>query len=422
MSDKENAVRKWREVATQLQAKGLTDDEICKRIWRDYSKNFHGEDSCQRTVKRYLHSKENPENNPKSFEDNVAEMKGSIRKKAERAKEHEAVVMKAATEIIIDGVIDAINSREHYQPKHFEVSHNMNFSEETIVLMISDIQAGTYITKESTGGLNEYNWAVLEKQFEALYYGLEEIVKRHKMVAPINNLHVHLIGDIVEGWDIFKGQTNSIDHDIAHQILDVVDLLCDFLDRCRSLFKNIHVVGVPGNHGRIGRRGENLHYVNFDYIVYKFIEKTLKNYPEFTWQISESWWQIDTIYNYNFLLFHGDDIRGWQGIPYYGIDRAAKNYRELLELLGIRYDYMEIGHFHMPSELAGVTTEKFINGCWPGGTIYSMKGLGAANTPIQKLFAVHPRQGVTYRYPIRLVVDKDKLDVSKREERKKDSD
>jgi hypothetical protein len=346
-------------------------------------------------------------------------MKGSIRKKAEREKRREAVLMKAATDIIIDGVIDAIKSREHYQPKRFEVAHNTNFSEETIVLDISDIQAGTYISKESTGGLNEYNWNVLEKQFDALWYGLEEIVIRHKMVAPINNLHVHFLGDIVEGWDIFKGQTHSIDHDIAHQLLDIVDLLADFLDKCRTLFDHIHVVGVPGNHGRIGRRGENLHYVNYDYIVYKFIEKTLKNYPEFSWQISESWWQVDKIYNYNFLMFHGDDIRGWQGIPYYGIDRAAKNYRELLELLGIRYDYMEIGHFHMPSELAGVTTEKFINGCWPGGTIYSMKGLGAANTPIQKLFAVHPRQGVTYRYPIRLIVDKDKIDAGVREERTK---
>ena len=419
MSVKDGNEKKWRDVASELQAKGLTFDEICNRVLREYEKCFMAKESGRRTIIRYLNSAENPQNQPKSFEDNVTEMKGAIRKKAERVKEREAVVMKAATDIIIDGVLDALKSREYYTPKMFEASHNINYSEETIVLMISDVQAGTYITKESTGGLNEYNWEVLEKQFDALYYGLEEIVLRHKMVAPINNLHVHLIGDIVEGWDIFKGQTHSIDHDIAHQLLDVVDLLADFLDRTRALFKHIHVVGVPGNHGRIGRRGENLHYVNYDYIVYRFVEKLLKSYPEFTWQISESWWQVDSIYDYNFLMFHGDDIRGWQGVPYYGIDRAAKNYRELLELLGIRYDYMEIGHFHMPSELAGVTTEKFINGCWPGGTIYSMKGLGAANTPIQKLFAVHPKQGVTYRYPIRLVVDKNKLDVMKREDHSK---
>ena len=270
--------------------------------------------------------------------------------------------------------------------------------------MISDIQAGTYISKESTGGLNEYNWHILEKQFDMLYYGLEEIVKRHKMVAPIHDLHVHLLGDIVEGWDIFKGQVNSIDHDIAEQLLDIVDLICEFLDRSRTLFDHVHIVGIPGNHGRIGKRGENLHYVNYDYIVYRLVEKTLKNYPEFSWQISKSWWQIDSIYGYNFLMFHGDDIKSWQGIPYYGIDRAAKNYRELLEVMDLKYDYMEIGHFHMQSELAGVKTEKFINGCWPGGSIYAMKGLGVSSVPVQKLFAVHPKQGVTYRYPIRLQV------------------
>ena len=419
MSNKSSSNATWREVATSLQAKGLKEDEIFKRVWRDFSKSFKSEETGKRSVLRYLHSSANPGNSEKSFEDDVTDMKGVIRKKAQRSREHEAVLMKAATEIIIEGVLDAIESREHYTPKYIEFEHNVNYSEETIVLMISDIQAGTYITKESTGGLNEYNWAVLEKQFEVLSYGLEEIVLRHKMVAPIENLHVHLLGDIIEGWDIFKGQTNSIDRDIAHQLLDVVDLLADFLDRSRTLFKHIHVVGVPGNHGRIGSKGENLHYVNYDYIVYKFLEKIFKNYPEFTWQISESWWQIDSIYDYNFLMFHGDDIRGWQGIPYYGIDRAAKNYRELLEIIGLSYDYLEIGHFHMPSELSGVTTEKFINGCWPGGTIYSMKGLGAANTPIQKLFAVHPRQGVTYRYPIRLVVPQEEVDATVRKTRSK---
>jgi len=400
-----NNNKKWRDLATELYKQNVKEEEIIKRILNDYPNSFKTKESGIRTIKRFLHSKLfTQDSKEKHFEERVEEMKQSIHKKAQKEKEQEVIVLKAATDIIIDGVIDVIKERPYYTPKYFEISHNHNYSEETIVVMISDIQAGTYITKESTGGLNEYNWEILEKQFDSLYYGLEEIVMRHKKVAPINNLHVHLLGDIVEGWDIFKGQTHSIDHDIAHQLLDIIDLITNFLDRTRVLFKNIHVVGVPGNHGRIGKRGENLHYVNYDYIVYMLVKKLLSNYPEFTWQVTQSWWQIDKIYDFNFLLFHGDDIKSWQGIPYYGIDRAAKNYRELLELLGIKYDYMEIGHFHMPSELAGVTTEKFINGCWPGGTIFSMKGLGAANTPIQKLFAVHPKQGVTYRYPIRLQI------------------
>ena len=398
----------WREEALQLHAKGVSETDICKRIWRDFATCFKGEDSCVRTVKRFLHSNQNPNNFAKPFHDKVEEEKGAMKLRKQKDEELEAVKKKAIADIIIESVKEELKAVPYFPPKLIEVQRNANYSEETIVLMISDIQAGTYISKEATGGLNEYNWGVLEKQFDMLYRGLEEIVLRHKMVAPIENLHIHLIGDIVEGWDIFRGQVHNIDRDIGRQLVGVTKLIVTFLIKCRALFKHIHVVGVPGNHGRIGRKGENPYYVNYDFIVYEFVQEFLANFPEFTWQSNESWFQLDQIYGYKFLLFHGDDIRGWQGIPYYGIDRAAKNYRELLERIDERYDYMEIGHFHMPSELSGVTTEKFVNGCWPGGTIYSMKGLGAANTPIQKLFAVHPHLGVTYRYPILLDVSRGK--------------
>ena len=400
-------MKTWREFALDFFNSGVAEETVIKETLKLYGKKFKAKESGARTIKRFLHSQKGDKPSEKTFEESVEEMKGKIHEKAEKEKKKEAVVMKAATDIIIEGFIDEIQAREHYEPPRVKLSthHNLtNVSEETIVLMISDIQAGTYISKESTGGLNEYNWEILEKQFDVLFDTLEEIVLRHKLVAPIKNLHVHLIGDIVEGWDIFRGQTQNIDRDIATQVLGISDLLCNFLDRTRTLFDKIHVVGVPGNHGRIGKRGENPHYANFDYIVYEVLRRLLQNYQEFTWQITQSWWQVDDIYGYKFLMFHGDDIKSWQGIPYYGIDRAAKNYRELLELLNLRYDYMEIGHFHAPSELAGVTVEKFVNGCWPGGSIYSMKGLATSNTPVQKLFAVHPKHGVTYRYPIRLVL------------------
>lgn len=394
----------WRERATELYKTGIVPDKIAEIIYDEFSKNFKSKSSSKNTIIRYLNSEFPPK--PKTFEESIEDKKGDILQKEEKKRNKDLIAKTAVTDMIIEGIRDAIKTRPLHDINPFEVKIQKKYSEETIVLMISDIQAGTYISSESTGGLNEYNWDVLEKQFEQLYLGLEEIVTRHKKVAPINSLHVHLLGDIIEGYDIFKGQTRQIDKDVTEQAIGVKDLLCDFLLKALHLFKEIHVVAVPGNHGRIGTKGENLHYVNWDYIVYEWMKSELKLYTNITWQFTKSWWQIDSIYGYNFLMFHGDDIKSWQGIPYYGIDRAAKNYRELLELLNLSYNYLEIGHFHVPSELPGVTTEKFINGCWPGGTIYSMKGLVTANYPVQKLFAVHPTQGVTYRYPIKLTISK----------------
>ncbi|MBO5178942.1 MAG: hypothetical protein J6B87_01155 [Clostridia bacterium] len=396
----------WRERAKQLYTEGIDVNSIPNVVYEEYKsdKIFKGKESGINTISRYLKEQFPPK--PKTFEERIEDQKSAIVTREEKKRDKALLTKVAVTDMIIDATVNALKARPLREIKPFEVNLNRTYSEETIVLMISDIQAGTYISSEASGGLNEYNWNILEKQFDQLYIGLEEIVTRHKMVAPIKSLHVHLIGDIVEGYDIFKGQTRQIDREITEQAIGVKDLLCDFLQKALHLFDKIHVVAVPGNHGRIGTKGENLHYVSWDYIVYKWMESELKNFENITWQISKSWWQIDTIYGYNFLMFHGDDIKSWQGIPYYGIDRAAKNYHELLELLGLKYNYLEIGHFHVPSELSGVTTEKFVNGCWPGGSLYSMKGLVTANYPVQKLFAVHPTQGVTYRYPIKLTIPK----------------
>ena len=401
---KKSKTLSWRDEARQLYENGVDVNKIPDFIYEKFSSNFKARASARKTILRFLREEFPPK--PKSFEDLIVDKKSDIVKKAESKRDKALLTKVAVTDMIVESILDAIKTRPLHDIKPFEVYLDRTYSEETIVLMISDIQAGTYITSEASGGLNEYNWNILENQFEQLYIGLEEIVTRHKKVAPIKSLHVHLIGDIVEGYDIFKGQTRQIDREITEQAIGVKDLFCDFLQKALHLFDKIHVVAVPGNHGRIGTKGDNLHYVSWDYIVYKWMESELKNYSNITWQISKSWWQIDSIYGYNFLMFHGDDIKSWQGIPYYGIDRAAKNYHELLELLGLKYNYLEIGHFHVPSELSGVTTEKFINGCWPGGSLYSMKGLVTANYPVQKLFAVHPTQGVTYRYPIKLTIPK----------------
>ena len=398
----------WREFAQKLHEEGLSVNEICSKVYEEFGSAFKAKDSSARTVRRFLretYGSEKVAPTPKTFEEQVSERREKILSTEAAKKDKKLLTKIAVTEMIVDSIRDVVRERPFRDIKPFEVKVNRNYSEETIVLMISDIQAGTYISSESSGGLNEYNWEILEKQFVQLYKGLEEIVTRHKQVAPISSLHVHLIGDIVEGYDIFKGQTRQIDREITEQAIGVKDLLCDFLIKTLYLFEKIHVVAVPGNHGRIGSKGENLHYVSW---IKLSLGRSISKYDRITWQITKSWWQIDKIYDYNFLMFHGDDIRSWQGIPYYGIDRAAKNYRELLELMGLSYNYLELGHFHVPSELSGVTTEKFVNGCWPGGSLYSMKGLVTANYPVQKLFAVHPTQGVTYRYPLRLTLQKKK--------------
>ena len=218
----------WRELAQKLHEEGLSVNDICSKVYEEFGTVFKGKDSSARTVKRYLRETYGAESiapPPKTFEEQISERREKILSTEAAKKDKKLLTKIAVTEMIVDSIRDVVRERPFRDIKPFEVKVDRNYSEETIVLMISDIQAGTYISSESSGGLNEYNWNILEKQFNQLYKGLEEIVTRHKQVAPIASLHVHLIGDIVEGYDIFKGQTRQIDREITEQAIGVKDLL-----------------------------------------------------------------------------------------------------------------------------------------------------------------------------------------------------
>jgi hypothetical protein len=112
---------------------------------------------------------------------------------------NDLVKERAIKDIIADKMISAIQILEPIEIKPLIIPHKSSYKEEEIVLQLSDIQAGTYISKEATGGLNEYNQDILKEQFNKLLNAIVSIISRQKKVAPINKLNIHMLGDMVEG-------------------------------------------------------------------------------------------------------------------------------------------------------------------------------------------------------------------------------
>ena len=108
------------------------------------------------------------------------------------------------------------------------------------------------------------------------------------------------------------------------------------------------------------------------------------------------------IFDWHFLLTHGETIKSWNAIPYYGFDRADARWTKLLQARGQKFDYFLIGHHHNQAQIDSPVGEKIVNGCWPGGSQYSLKSLNTANRPSQLLFGIHPRHGITWRYKVNL--------------------
>ena len=209
-----------------------------------------------------------------------------------------------------------------------------------------------------------------------------------------------MLGDMVEGMGIFEGQAQHTDQDLYNQVFELAELIIWILREYLYLFEEIEVSAIGGNHGRVGKKGENPHFVNWDVYLYKYIEARLQNYKQIKFNIPLSWWYLDAVQGWDFLLLHGEDIKGWNGLPYYGIDRADAKWTKLLSSKGKSYTYMELGHFHSAFRIISVDGEKIINGCWPGGSIFALKALATSGRPKTEYICCSSGIWKDWSYPI----------------------
>jgi len=95
-------------------------------------------------------------------------------------------------------------------------------------------------------------------------------------------------------------------------------------------------------------------------------------------------------------MSHGDDIRGG-GSPLNGLRTWEQ---KMSGITGIVPHYSMAGHFHNASEMTTNNGSILINGAVCGADMYSLKQLQLGGKPTQKLFGIHDRRGITWKYDI----------------------
>jgi len=267
--------------------------------------------------------------------------------------------------------------------------------DETAILLLSDWQLGK-ITPT-------YNSDVAAERIKSLSDKVERLVEIQRAAHPVKELRVYLLGDLVEGEDIFPGQAHLIDASLYNQIFHGGEILANLVRRLASVFEKVRVVGVIGNHGRLGRRGTFHPESNADAMMYRIASMALKEQKNVEWVETISageraWFATDVVKGKTWFLFHGDQVSGgFAGFPWYGFGKKLQGWNMTVA----RFDYSAAGHFHTP-------TRMYLNGIthWSGGSTessntYAQEQLASAGEPCQWLLFQH-ESGVTAEYLIRL--------------------
>ena len=325
-----------------------------------------------------------------------------------------------ASEDKIGIISSAMASEIHKLPRikvdKYTRSVDKKLDSEDIVIVLSDVHVGSWVNSDATGGLGEYSYEVFVRRLDRLIAAVFSILKY--MPHHVPRIHVVFAGDIVDGARIFRGHARQTDLIVAKQVTHAYERFAHLIAILAAI-DGIEVVvsTVPGNHGRIGDKGELSPTDNFDWLVGWFLRERfdLLGVKNVRFNLPETWWMLLKVRETAFHVSHGDGFRGWAGIPFYGALRYKQKLRELLRETFAKsgdgeppdFDALITGHFHELAYFGGI----YMNGTFVGGSEYSLKDLQVGGPPYQLMLGVHDTIGVSWSRKIVLADPKNKPTV-----------
>ena len=329
----------------------------------------------------------------------VSDMKKTVRRLQERLakeKDRTQTLFDAVYEAVHDG-LSAIEIPDYKPPK----KDRRTKGEETAICVLSDWQLGKKTPTYSSETCAERVKRYCEK--------VTRIVEIQRDDHPVKRVALFLLGDMIEGELIFPGQSWEIDSSLYKQMtVDGPEILMGVVDWAASNFEQVDIYAVPGNHGYLGGRSRrDMHKEsNGDRMLYQITSMLTEkgDYENVNWEVAEDWWAVaDLGENSKFFLLHGEDVRGYAGIPWYGWQRKLMGLTSLERIWpDMTFDHMVAGHFHTPVSIYINGRRLWINASTESHNPYAARQLSAAGEPAQWLLFSKPGKGVTAEYLVDL--------------------
>lgn len=239
--------------------------------------------------------------------------------------------------------------------------------EQELIALFSDSQVGERVIGEELDNLNEYDINVFKQRTSRYFSEIAGIARYNN----IKTIHIFLLGDILDGVDIYKNQRSYLTEEVIDQLIIAAEYLSQVFyylsqDFCVKLY------GVIGNHGKVSI-SETLSSTNYEYLLYRYIAERLKGIP---FMFNKSFVSPVEVMGHKYVLVHGD----------YFHDKVSS----LTRLFSIYpdTDVFVLGHWHVPESKDVNEFEYVVNGSLVGGNLYSFKHYQSIVKPSQICFTV----------------------------------
>lgn len=228
-----------------------------------------------------------------------------------------------------------------YAPK---ASYNSRPERKSLVLSLGDFHYGAEIECKGLYDeiLNRFNSDIFEMRMERLLDETVDIIKKEN----IYNIHVFLVGDLIDGI-LRQSQLMRLEYGIIDSTINLAEYMAVWLNTL-SEYALIRVAAVTGNHSEIRplkSKNREFEEENLERIILWYLKSRLANNPNISIDAECRRINMVDVEGFSFLLYHGDDSRS--------IEQVC---RDSVNLYGKQIDFVVCGHYHKEELIrSGVT-------------------------------------------------------------------
>ncbi len=222
---------------------------------------------------------------------------------------------------------------------------------------------------------------------------------------PVDEARVYLLGDLIEGEEIFPGQAHRIDSSLYTQVFDAAQLIAEVVRTIAASVDRVKVVGVIGNHGSMGGPVRRSYHPesNLDAMSYN-IARMLVDDPRIEWPETfvageRAWYGTDEVLGHRWFLFHGDQIKGGAfGVPWYGFSKKLLGWSTSVA----PFRFAASGHWHQSVRWQVNDIIHWGAGSTESGNTYAQEYLASGGQEPSQPLVFMNASGVTAEYQVRV--------------------
>jgi hypothetical protein len=270
----------------------------------------------------------------------------------------------------------------------------------TLVAFLSDAHFGEVVDADEMNGYNAYNLDIAERRLQRFFDRTILVARHYLSGVHYDGIVLAIGGDTVSG-DIHDELTQTNELSTLETVEWSVPRLRAGVAKFAEEFGRIHIVAVPGNHGR--REKQKVHKrrsaSNADMHIARLLAQSFDD-PTITFTVPRA---IDVefdVYSHRFSMEHGDQAKGGDGqVGALGpVKRLTLRKTQQTAEEGRPFDYLLVGHFH---QYVPAASQGFVmNGSLKGYDEYARAWHYKPEPAQQALMVVVPEHGITMQTPV----------------------